>query len=307
VTSVIVQDPIVREHLAGLFPGVRFLDLAAVDEPVHDDRVALIIGRPMPRDDSWMLLGDDAEYVHFTSTGYDELSPQWLAGRTLTTAKGTNAVPVAEFALACVLASVKNLPDAWDPGYRAGQRPLSTLEGARVAVLGYGTVGRRVVDMLLPFTRNISVFRRRVEEETSDAVRFTDDVDVALAGARHVILALELSEGTRGILDSRRIAALPAGAHVVNVGRAGLLDQEALRAAAAAGAVTASLDVTSPEPLGADHPLRRTPGIRVSPHVAWSGPQVVPNRLALVSANIRAWLEGADLKNVVLTPADVAR
>jgi phosphoglycerate dehydrogenase-like enzyme len=307
MTSVIVQDPMYREALAAAFPEVEFLDLASLQAPVHDDRVGLIIGRPMPVDSSWMALAEDAEYVHFTSTGYDELSPKWLEGRLLTTAKGTNAVPVAEYAVACVLARVKNLPQAWRPGYSVFANPLGTLQGAKVAVLGYGTVGKRIAEMLRPFTDRVSVFRRQADADAVDGVTFSDSVDVVLAGAAHVVIALELTPDTRLILGRDRISRLAPGAHVVNVGRAGLVDQEALMAAARDHRVVLSLDVTDPEPLPVDHPLHDIDGAYISPHVAWSGPQVVPNRLALVIDNVRGWLTGGELTNVVKGPVGVRR
>jgi phosphoglycerate dehydrogenase-like enzyme len=307
MTSIIVQDPVYREALTGTFPDVRFLGLDDLIEPVDDDRVALIIGRPMPKDPSWMRVAERAEYVHFTSTGYDELSPEWLAGRTLTTAKGTNAAPVAEFAVACVLARTKNLPGVWDGAFNVFREPLGTLEGAKVAVLGYGTVGRRIVEMLRPFTDDIAVFRRHPGSDARDGVSFSGSVDEVIEGAAHVVLALELTPDTQNILNRVRVEGLARGTHVVNVGRAGLVDQDALLDAARAGHVTLSLDVTSPEPLPADHALRAVEGARVSPHVAWSGPQVVPNRIALVLDNVRAWLTGGELSNLVLTPADARR
>ncbi|PXA73235.1 NAD(P)-dependent oxidoreductase [Cryobacterium arcticum] len=307
MTSVIVQDTAYLEALSGEFPDVDFIRLDALTEPVEDERVGLIIGRPMPQDASWMQLAKFAEYVHFTSTGYDELLPEWLEGRTLTTAKGTNSVPVAEFAVACVLARVKNIPQVWEPDYRVFTQPLGTLQGAKVAVLGYGTVGRRIVEMLRPFTDQIAVFRRRPDDAPVDGVVFSDVVGDVLAGAAHVILALELTDDTRVVLDHARIGRLAPGAHVVNVGRAGLVDQDALLGAAREGRISLTLDVTAPEPLPLEHPLRDVGDARLSPHVAWSGPQVVPNRIALVIDNLRAWLTGGDLTNVVLMPADVSR
>jgi phosphoglycerate dehydrogenase-like enzyme len=85
----------------------------------------------------------------------------------------------------------------------------------------------------------------------------------------HLVVALPLNDRTAHLFDAGVLAAARPGMHLVNVSRPQVVDQEALVAACAGGRLAATLDVTGPEPLPADHPLRSLPTVRLSPHVAW--------------------------------------
>jgi phosphoglycerate dehydrogenase-like enzyme len=91
--------------------------------------------------------------------------------------------------------------------------------------------------------------------------------------ADHLVLALPETADTTRLLDARAFALMKPGAHLVNIARGGIVDQDALIAALDAGQIGgASLDVTTPEPLPPGHPLYTHPKVRLTPHISFSAP-----------------------------------
>jgi phosphoglycerate dehydrogenase-like enzyme len=85
----------------------------------------------------------------------------------------------------------------------------------------------------------------------------------------HLLVALPPTPATHGLLDRDALTRARPGLHLVNVSRTQIVDQAALQELCPAGRLSATLDVTEPELLPADHPLRHLPGGRVSDPVAW--------------------------------------
>jgi phosphoglycerate dehydrogenase-like enzyme len=131
-------------------------------------------------------------------------------------------------------------------------------------------------------------------------VQAIDDLDQLLPEADDVVLALPLTEATRGLIDARRLALMRPGARLVNVGRGALVVEEALLDSVRDGHLgAAALDVFEREPLPPDHPFWATDNVLVSPHM--SGDLVgwrdrVVDRFA---ANLRRWVAGDPLADVV--------
>jgi len=120
-----------------------------------------------------------------------------------------------------------------------------------------------------------------------------------------VVLAAPYTGATRGLLDGRRLALLPGGAIVVNVGRGALVDEPALIEALSAGRLRgAALDVFAREPLPADSPLWGLRNVLATPHVSGVSPRRFWDRFtALVTDNWGRWARGEPLRNRVDTDA----
>ena len=102
------------------------------------------------------------------------------------------------------------------------------------------------------------------------------------------------------MINAERLAQMKPGAHLVNVARGSLLDQEALRGALDRGTLArASLDVCEPEPLPADHWLYSHPKVRLSAHVSWSMPDALPMLFGSFRTNLRHFLAGEPLEGLV--------
>jgi phosphoglycerate dehydrogenase-like enzyme len=131
-------------------------------------------------------------------------------------------------------------------------------------------------------------------------VHAIDELDALLPAADDVILALPLTTETTGVLDAERIAQLRPGAHVINVGRGGLIEQAALVTALRDGRVgAAALDVFATEPLAADDPLWSMDNVLVSPHMAAEVAGWERTVLELFAANLERFVAGEPLAHVV--------
>src|SRR5690606_8031015 len=126
-----------------------------------------------------------------------------------------------------------------------------------------------------------------------------DRLPELLPDADVVFLIAPLTPQTRGLIDAAALKLLPDGALIVNVGRGKLIDTEALLAETASGRLRAALDVTDPEPLPADHPLWRTPGVLIVPHVGGASTAYQPRADRLVAAQLRRLANGEELENVI--------
>lgn len=180
----------------------------------------------------------------------------------------------AAHVFAFMLAQARRLPSALkilaasgDAAWKDLRNRCSTLEGEAVLILGYGAIGARLAELLRPFRARVQAYRRR--PRGNEAVPVILDADAALAEADHVVNILPDSAETRGFFGEERFARMKRDAVYYNIGRGTTTDQEALLNALASGRLRAAwLDVTDPEPLPADHPLRAQENCHVTPHVA---------------------------------------
>ena len=89
------------------------------------------------------------------------------------------------------------------------------------------------------------------------------------------------------------------GALLVNAARGPIVDTDALVEALQVGRIRAALDVTDPEPLPEGHPLWSCPNLLITPHVGGSTPQFAPRALRTAAEELRRYMEGEPLQNVV--------
>jgi len=163
---------------------------------------------------------------------------------------------------------------------------IRPLRGARATILGFGHIGEHVARLLKPFGVGLTGIRRTVGPpppffEAGDRVAALSELDRVLPRTDHLILCLPATVETDGLMDRRRLALLPEGATLCNVGRGNALDEEALMDCLREGRLAgACLDVFRQEPLPPDSPLRTCPNLWILPHAA----AVAPNYLDLFVA-----------------------
>ncbi|GAA5156900.1 MULTISPECIES: 2-hydroxyacid dehydrogenase [Amycolatopsis] len=235
--------------------------------------------------------------VQALSAGVDNLLPLIPEGVQLANGRGLHDLSVAEHTLALILAAQHDLP-RWfrqQPEGSWAREHTRSLADCRVLLVGYGSIGKAIERYLVAGEAEVV----RVASRAREGVHSIDELPELLPGADIVVLVLPDTPGTRGLLGSRELAALPQDALVVNVGRGTAIDTEALTTAVAEGRVRAALDVLDPEPLPSEHPLWTLPGAIITPHVAGGSASFYPRAKRLVEQQLVRFAKGETLANLV--------
>ena len=255
--------------------------------------------------DAWKH-ADSLRWIHVAAAGVDSLLFDELrqSDVLVTNAHGAFDGPIAEFVLGSVLAHDKQLhvskslqqQNVWK------HREVQRTAGQNVLVVGTGGIGRATARLLKAIGMNVLGAGRTVRDSDPDFNRVVSSAELAAhAGwCDHLVLIAPLTEETRGILNAEVLGTMKPTAHVVNVGRGALVDEDALVQALRNGHVAAaSLDVFQVEPLPAEHPFWSMDNVHISAHMSGD---VVGWRNTLAGqfeANLDLWLAGQPLVNLV--------
>ena len=233
--------------------------------------------------------------VQVLSAGTDWIERLLPPQATLCSARGARDGPVAEWVVGALLGATTQLLECahlqtWT------DRTLTDLACWRVVIVGMGSIGRRVAQHLTAFgTEVIGVASR-----ARDDLHGVDELDTLLPGADAVVVLTPLSDDTRGLIGVRELAAMRAGAVLVNAGRGPVVNTDALLAEVSSGRLRAVLDVTDPEPLPDGHPLWSAPGVlSITPHIAGDSALGHARASALAGEQLARWCAGEELLNVV--------
>ncbi len=239
-------------------------------------------------------------WVQLPFAGVDRFIGLFDDGRTWTSTKGAYSEAVAEHALALGLAGLRQLPrraraTSW--GGQAGTR----LAGSAVTVVGGGGITEALLRLLVPFHVEATVVRRHVAPvEGAAHVVGPDELHVALASARLVVLALALTPETTGIIGAAELSQMRQEAWLVNVARGAHVVTDDLVVALAEKAIGgAALDVTDPEPLPAGHALWALDNCLITPHTANTWEMAEPMFAERAGANVGRMVRGEPLLGVV--------
>ncbi len=200
----------------------------------------------------------------------------WERGIRVTSGAAGNAEPVAEFTVAAILWANKDAlwrrvhsPRPERPS--AGGVPRGNY-GKTIGLVGASLVGRRVIELLAQFPDlDVTLYDPFVSADEAAALGVTKlGLDDLCAGCDVLSVHAPLLPSTVGLIGGHQLVALREGATVINTARGSIIDHEALTAELVAGRLRAILDVTDPEPLPDDHPLRTLSNVWLTPHLAGS-------------------------------------
>jgi len=237
--------------------------------------------------------------VQALSAGVENLVPLIPDGVQLANGRGLHDLSVAEHALALIHAAQRDLP-RWFTQQATGswqREHTRSLADSRVLLIGYGSIGQAIERQLV--AAEAVVTRVASSARPADDVHGANELPVLLPAADIVVLILPDNPGTRGLIGTPELAALPDDALVVNVGRGTAVDTAALLAETSTGRLRAGLDVVDPEPLPADHPLWNVRGVIITPHVAGGSASFYPLAKRLVAEQLGRFARGESLVNVV--------
>lgn len=310
MTAADVWLPIPPDEIDGLPEGLRYRFWDGGDEFPADPadcgfyvvpymKPAGVGVRPMP-------LMRSVRVVQTLSAGTDHVEPglrHLPEGVRLCNARGVHEASTAELTLALILASLRGIPGfvrAQDKGeWRGGFRPA--LADRSVLIVGYGSIGAAIEDRLVPFElARVARVARSARTTERGPVHPLTELPSLLPQADVVVLSTPLTETTRHLVDAGFLARMKDGALLVNVARGGVVDTKALLTELESGRITAALDVTDPEPLPAEHPLWRAPGVLVTPHVGGPTSAFLPRAERLLRDQLRRYVNQEELGNVVL-------
>jgi phosphoglycerate dehydrogenase-like enzyme len=235
--------------------------------------------------------------IQTLSAGVDWLLAKVPSEVTLCDASGTRDGAVAEWVLAAILASTKSLAELRDHQreHRWEWRMSGELAGKTAMILGYGSIGAAVEARLAP----LGVELIRVARGARLGVHPAEDLPALLPLADIVIVLLPLTPATDGLLDREMLDRLREGALLVNAARGPIVDTDALVELLGAGRIKAALDVTDPEPLPTDHLLWDAPNVLITPHFAGDTSAAERRAFALVGEQVRRYVRGEPLANVL--------
>jgi phosphoglycerate dehydrogenase-like enzyme len=263
---------------------------------------AVVFGNPEPA----AVAGNAAlRWLQLESVGFGEYVGLDLRRRAgdveVTNLAGLFSGPVAESALAGILAlyrGVDRLVRLQDRGIWEGDavRPmLRSLSGARVVLFGYGSINRRLGELLEPFGCIVMAISRGWTDES---------LAEALSAADIVAATVPHTPRTDGVFDAARLAQIPRGAVFCNFGRGSVVDEAALDAALRAGRLGgAVIDVTLEEPLPPGHPFWTCPNLVLTQHSGGGTADEIDRKIDVFLANLALFRAGLPLQGRV----DLAR
>jgi len=299
-----VGDFIPEEAYAELFnhAEVAFYGRASPEEL---RRAEVLVTFRLTREDLQMM--PNLKVVQILSAGVDHLDWSSIPEDLIVCSNaGSNAIPVAEHALALLLAAAKRVT-YYDARCRSGDftrdRTTKILHGSEIAVLGLGPIGMRVAELAKALGMRVRGFARRPRGEPFiDEFFAYPDVRGALNGADLAVLALPLNKHTKGLIGYGELGAMKRDGVMVNVGRGGVVSKpDLIRFLRENPEFTYATDVFWSPEIAQDSDVAALPNVIATPWIAgaFGHPRVYVDMVRHAVSNVIGYLRGEGLRNVV--------
>ncbi len=251
------------------------------------------------------------KWIHSTAAGVGQLMYRELreSGVVLTNARGIHSKPMAEHILGMIIAMSRRFPDAfrfqraarWAQQEIWDARPFE-LNGKILLIIGFGSIGCELARLVQPIGMRVWGITRSGQGDAQLAERILPitELHLALPQADFIVVAAPETPETKRMIGEKEMALMKGTAHLVNVARGTLVDQDALigvlRAHRIAGA---ALDVTEEEPLPPDNPLWNLDNVFITPHISAATDLLWERQEKLLVENLERWFGGRELLNRV--------
>ncbi|MCI8350899.1 MAG: hydroxyacid dehydrogenase [Oscillospiraceae bacterium] len=241
--------------------------------------------------------------VAFTGVDHVDLEAAKRRGVKVSNAAGYSTQAVAELALCMMLSLSRNVPQVEKRCREGGTKDGLVgfeIQGKAVGIVGAGTIGTRLAQLLAPFSCRVLAYSRHPREDKKGLVEYVT-LDALLEQSDVVTLHCPLTDETRGMIGREQLAKMKPTALLINTARGPVVDAAALAEALNEGRIAgAGVDVFDVEPpLPAESPLLHSKNTLVTPHVAFASAESMEARAGIVFDNIRAWMDG-NQQNIVL-------
>jgi D-3-phosphoglycerate dehydrogenase len=285
MTRVVVTDHVfpdlepTRELLEPL--GAELVLAPGTDEDtlvelVRDADAIMVCYAPLTRRVIEAAAAGGVKVISRTGIGYDNIDIPAATehGILVTYVPDYCLDEVADHTVALMLAAARRVVEAAatvrDGGWSAPAGEIHSLRGRQLTLVGIGRIGARVAERALAFGLRVVAYDPYVSEPPVAGIELASSLEEALADADLVSLHAPMTPENRHLVRDETIALMRRAPVLVNTSRGGLVDLDAATRALADGRLAGvALDVTDPEPLPEDHPLRRDPRAIVTPHMAF--------------------------------------
>jgi len=249
-------------------------------------------------------------YIGVLATGYNviDISEAKKRGIVVTNVPDYSTMSVVQLTFALLLElthhvglhseSVRRGDWTKSPDFCYWLTPLVEIDGLTMGIIGYGRIGRAVAKVARAFGMDVIAYSRRLKNEGDENARF-EEIDKIFETADVVSLHCPLTKETERIVNRERISLMKSTAFLINTGRGGLVDEQALTEALNNGRIAgAAVDVLSTEPPQPSNPLLTAKNCIITPHIGWATKSARERLMKIVVNNIRAFLNGTPV-NVV--------
>ena len=276
----------------------------------------VLVNARRPVDASTLAMAPATSFIQMIGAGFDPIDREAVeaAGITVAYNPGVNASGAAEHTIMLMLALLKRLPST-ERATRDGRfAPAEIIAGgiddladATVGLVGMGHIGQAVATRLAPFGPRIVYHARRPVLAVDGIAEGPLPLADLLATSNIVSLHIPLTPETHHLIGEREIASMRRGSYLINAGRGGLVAEAALRAAIVTGHLAgAGVDVLEHETDGVN-PFADLPQVIVTPHLGGGSRNSMSGVVERCTANIRRYLAGEPVLDVIYAPPVAAR
>jgi len=278
---------------------IRFVDSLDDAADIFGEMEA-VIGRVPPE---VLVKASRLRWVHSPSAGVDaDLTPEMLASSVvLTSSAGNGGISLAEHSLLLMLMLNRDVP-RWmraQADHRWDHFLHSELAGLTVGIYGLGNSGIDLALKAKAFHMRVLGVRRRPEQPSPNVDELCS-LDQLLAESDFVVVTAPRTPSTAGVFDRAAFARMKPSAHFICISRGGIADDDALLEALQTGQIAgAGLDAHGVEPLPAESPFWSLPNVIVTPHNGATSTGTRRRSQEIVAENVRRFVAGEPLHNVV--------
>ena len=253
----------------------------------------------------------DLKYIGVLATGYNiiDLNAARERGIVVTNIPAYSTDSVVQMAFAHILNitlrvghyahEVHNGVWSAQPDFSYRDTPLIELKSKRIGLVGFGHIGQAMAKVALAFGMKVVVCPHKMDTKLPREYEKAKLNDV-FSTCDIVSLHCPLTPETKEMVNSFRLSLMKQGAILINTGRGGLIDEKALERALLSGKLLgAGLDVLSSEPPSSGNPLLKLKNCFITPHIAWATHEARERLMAQVVENLKAWMNGTPINNVL--------
>lgn len=254
--------------------------------------------------------GERLQVIQTWSAGVDKYMEEEVLqnlkarGIKLISMSGIHGDPIAEHVMGLIINYSRRLYDFYEAQKERKWLRLDVgqLAGKTMVIVGTGSIGREIARRAKAFRMRTIGVKRNIEGKIDyiDELYSNAQLEIALKQGDYIVIALPLTEETRGFIGRKEFAVMKETAFFVNIARGEVVDEGALIEALKEGGIAgAALDVFTEEPLSPDSPFYDLENVYITPHISAAHPDYNLKAVRLFIENLKSYLENREIKNLV--------